>query len=211
MTVTTNLPRGLLFVVAAPSGAGKTSLVNELVAKDNDLSVSVSHTTRPMRPGERNGVDYNFVDRDTFGTMIAEGRFLEHATVFGNLYGTCGDWVEARLADGEDLILEIDWQGARQIRERYTDVHDIFIIPPNFESLRHRLTSRGKDGPDIIEQRLAEARSEMSHYAEFRYLVVNDDFQHALIDLQAILRAARLGLKRQQVAFADALENLLTG
>lgn len=197
--------RGLLFVISAPSGAGKTSLVNELLSRDVDLAVSVSHTTRGMRDGERHGIEYNFVTREDFEDMVARGVFLEHAEVYGNLYGTSADWVEARLAEGQDLILEIDWQGAAQIRGRYPEVHDIFILPPDYETLRHRLSARGKDGDDVIARRLAEARVDVAHHGDFRYLLVNDDFHHALADLMAIVRAARLGTDRQRERLAEAI------
>ena len=203
------IARGLLFVVAAPSGAGKTSLVNELVATNNDLQASVSHTTRAKRAGERDGIDYNFVDEATFRGLIAEEKFLEHAEVFGNLYGTSRDWVEDRLASGDDLILEIDWQGAQQIRKIYPDVIDIFIVPPSLGTLRHRLVSRGEDSADVIERRMAEAISEMSHLEEFRYLIVNDDFHHALADMRSVLRAARLGTPRQRIVNAGTIRQLL--
>ena len=205
MTAPNATARGHLFVISAPSGAGKTSLVRALIERDSALSVSVSHTTRVRRESERDGVEYNFVDRATFEQLVDEGRFLEHAEVFGNLYGTSADWVEAALAGGQDLILEIDWQGARQIRERYADVHDIFILPPDFETLKARLTGRGQDAPDVIARRLAEACTDVSHHADFRYLVVNDVFEVACDDLLAIVRAARLECAGQRQRHHDAL------
>lgn len=205
MTAPTSIVRGQLFVISAPSGAGKTSLVRALLERDSALNVSISHTTRPRREGERDGVEYNFVDRATFEQMVAEARFLEHAEVFGNLYGTSADWVESALAGGQDLILEIDWQGARQIRERYGDVHDIFILPPDFETLEARLTGRGQDAPDVIARRLAEACTDVSHHADFRYLVVNDAFEVACEDLLAIVRAARLECTGQKQRHRGAL------
>lgn len=210
MSTKDNPTRGLLFVISAPSGAGKTSLVNELISRDVDLTVSVSHTTRPRREGERDGIEYNFVSREDFEAMVAGGAFLEHAEVYGNLYGTSADWVEARLAEGQDLILEIDWQGAAQIRARYPDVHDIFVLPPDYETLHHRLTARGKDGDDVIARRLAEARIDVAHHGDFRYLVVNDDFHHALADLMTIVRAARLECPRQRSKLAEALASFPT-
>lgn len=202
--------RGTLYTVSAPSGAGKTSLVKELVESLGDICVSVSHTTRPIRPGERDGVNYHFVSRDQFETMLRQDAFLEHADVFGNLYGTSREWVEKTLAEGRDVILEIDWQGARQVREQLPDTVGIFILPPSRETLRGRLTGRGQDDPAVIEARLAEATEEMSHYGDSQYLVINDNFQEALADLQAIVRAERLRLERQQVKQGQLLRSLLS-
>lgn len=178
--------QGTLFVISAPSGAGKTSLVSALLDRDEALSVSVSHTTRPMREGERDGVNYHFVTREAFEAMIARGDFLEHAEVFGNYYGTSQVWVREALAQGRDVILEIDWQGAEQVRRLMSGCVSIFIVPPSADVLRNRLTGRGTDAPEVVERRLREAAEECRHAVEFDYLVVNDAFEVALADLQAI-------------------------
>lgn len=190
--------QGTLYVISAPSGAGKTSLVAEMLRNDPRLGVSVSHTTRGKREGERNGVNYHFVSRDEFEAMIARGDFLEHADVFGNYYGTSQVWVRETLAKGEDVILEIDWQGAAQVRHLVPECVSIFIVPPSPTVLRERLVGRGTDAPDVVERRLAEAEEECRHAVEFDYLVVNDDFATALSDLLAIVRAQRLRMQVQQ-------------
>lgn len=200
--------QGTLFVISAPSGAGKTSLVSELLRRDDALRVSVSHTTRPMRPGERDGANYHFVTREQFEAMIARGEFLEHAEVFGNYYGTSQVWVEDTLARGLDVILEIDWQGAQQVRRLMPACVSIFIIPPSEEVLRARLTGRGTDAPEVIERRLAEAAEECRHSAEFDYLVVNDEFEVALADLLAIIRSQRLRMPVQQQRYREVLTEL---
>jgi guanylate kinase len=200
---------GQLFVVSAPSGAGKTSLVNALVKGVPGLAVSVSHTTRVPRAGEVDGVDYNFVTRAEFEALIAGRRMLEHATVFGNLYGTSREWVDERLRNGTDVILEIDWQGARQVRERRPVSVSIFILPPSLAELRARLERRGQDRSEVIEQRLAEAIEELSHYGEYDYLVVNDDFDRAVQDLASIVRSRRLGLMTQRENLRELLERLV--
>ncbi|MCB1921045.1 MAG: guanylate kinase [Candidatus Competibacteraceae bacterium] len=193
---------GTLYIVAAPSGAGKTSLVKRLVETTPGVAVSVSHTTRPPRPGERDGEHYHFVTPATFEAMIAQGAFLEHAQVFGNRYGTSRDAVHTQRQAGLDVILEIDWQGARQVRERLPDSPGIFILPPSREALRQRLTGRAQDQAEVIERRMAAALDELSHYAEFDYLVINDDFTTALDALRAILIAHRqrrvLQIERQR-------------
>ncbi|AMQ89717.1 guanylate kinase [Marinobacter sp. LQ44] len=200
--------QGTLFVISAPSGAGKTSLVAEMLRQDSQLGVSVSHTTRPMRSGEQDGVNYHFVSRDEFEAMIAEGDFLEHADVFGNYYGTSHVWVRETLATGQDVILEIDWQGAEQVRRLVPECVSIFIVPPSAEVLRERLIGRGTDAPEVIERRLAEAEEECRHAAEFDYLVVNDDFGVALADLLAITRAQRLKMSVQQLRHGKLLAGL---
>lgn len=205
MSVTT----GTLYIISAPSGAGKTSLVKALTDSEPLIRVSVSHTTRAMRPGESDGVNYHFVAREQFHTMLDKNAFLEHAEVFGNLYGTSQAWVEQTLADGFDLILEIDWQGAQQVRRLMPQARSIFILPPTQEALRHRLTSRGQDSGEIIEQRMREAVSEMSHYVEYDYIVINDDFSHALSDLKAIFRANQLRQQSQQQRHLGLLNELL--
>ena len=201
---------GTLFTVSAPSGAGKTSLVKALIDKTEAIRVSVSHTTREMRPGEQNGVNYHFVDKSTFEQMVGESAFLEHAKVFTNYYGTSQAWVEQTLAGGEDVILEIDWQGAEQVRRLIPHAVSIFILPPSQACLRERLTGRGQDGEDVINARMAEAKSEMSHYAEADYLIVNDDFDKALYEFQAIIQAERLKLDKQQTKHQSLLQNLLS-
>lgn len=199
---------GTLYIVSAPSGAGKTSLVKALLDAQPQVRVSVSHTTRPMRPGEEDGVNYHFVSREAFLERLQHNEFLEHAEVFGNLYGTSQRWVEQTLKEGYDLILEIDWQGAQQVRRLMPQAKSIFILPPTQEALRQRLTNRGQDSDEVIDKRMREAVSEMAHYVEYDYLVINDDFAHALIDLQAIFRANQLLQAAQQQRF-DGLLGLL--
>jgi guanylate kinase len=205
MTLTT----GTLYIISAPSGAGKTSLVKALLDSEALIRVSVSHTTRAMRPGEVEGVNYHFTSREQFHGMLDNNEFLEHAEVFGNLYGTSQKWVEQTLAEGFDLILEIDWQGAQQVRRLMPQAKSIFILPPTQEALRHRLSNRGQDSGEIIEQRMREAVSEMSHYVEYDYLLINDDFAHALSDLKAIFRANQLLQSPQQQRHTGLLSELL--
>ncbi|CAM5514519.1 Guanylate kinase OS=Stutzerimonas stutzeri OX=316 GN=gmk PE=3 SV=1 [Stutzerimonas stutzeri] len=200
---------GTLYIVSAPSGAGKTSLVKALIDAQPQVRVSVSHTTRAMRPGEVDGVNYHFVSREDFLERLERDEFLEHAEVFGNLYGTSQRWLEQTLAEGYDLILEIDWQGAQQVRRLMSQAKSIFILPPTQEALRQRLNNRGQDSDEIIERRMREAVSEMSHYVEYDYLVINDDFAHALIDLQAIFRANQLRQPAQQQRHMRLLSDLL--
>lgn len=182
---------GNLFIFAAPSGGGKTSLVKALLAKDDHLTLSVSHTTRQARPGEIDGQHYHFVSVEEFEQMVDNGEFLEHARVFDNLYGTNRNTVALQLAKGQDVVLDIDWQGARQIKRAFPDSGMIFIIPPSVETLRKRLTGRGQDSAEVIERRMRDARAEISHWAEFDYLVVNDIFDNALLELQAIIEDHR--------------------
>lgn len=200
---------GALFIISAPSGAGKTSLVKALIEKTDDLSVSVSHTTRSMRPGETDGVNYHFVDRDTFVREQQAGDFMEWAEVFGNLYGTSKAEVEKRLAEGCDIILEIDWQGAQQVRQSFPEACSIFILPPSREALQQRLTGRGQDDQATIDKRMAEAISEMSHFGEADFVVLNDDFNVALADLEAIVRTQRLRCGRQKQVLGSTLDDLL--
>jgi len=200
---------GTLYIVSAPSGAGKTSLVKALVDAQPQVRVSVSHTTCTMRPGEVDGVNYHFVSREDFLARLERNEFLEHAEVFGNLYGTSQRWLEDTLAEGFDLILEIDWQGAQQVRRLMPQAKSIFILPPTQEALRQRLNNRGQDSDEIIDKRMREAVSEMSHYVEYDYLVINDDFAHALIDLQSIFRSNQLIQKTQQQRHARLLGELL--
>jgi guanylate kinase len=185
------MAKGTLFIISAPSGAGKTSLVAEILAQINNIQASISHTTRDCRPGEKNGINYHFIDRQQFVTMIDNNAFLEHAEVFGNFYGTSQDWVEATLNTGTDVILEIDWQGAEQVRSKFADSQSIFILPPSKQALRERLNDRGQDHAEVIEKRIAAATEEMSHYVEADYLVINDDFALALQQLKSIISAQR--------------------
>lgn len=203
--------QGTLYVISAPSGAGKTSLVSGMLQEDARLGVSISHTTRPMREGEQNGVNYHFVSRSEFEAMVARGDFLEHAEVFGNYYGTSQVWVRETLAKGQDVILEIDWQGAEQVRRLIPECVGIFIVPPSAEILRERLVGRGTDAPEVIERRLREAEEECSHAVEFDYLVVNDEFDQALTELLCIVRSQRLSMRNQQIRHARLLAGLSGG
>ncbi|MER2296849.1 guanylate kinase [Pseudomonas promysalinigenes] len=188
-----NPTSGTLYIVSAPSGAGKTSLVTALIEADPRVSVSVSHTTRAMRPGEQHGVNYHFVSHDDFKGLIAKGDFLEHAEVFGNFYGTSRSALQQVLDQGNDLILEIDWQGAQQVRKLMPEARSVFILPPSQQALRQRLDGRGQDSEAIIAGRMKEAVSEMVHYDEYEYVIVNDDFNEALEDLKAVFAANREG------------------
>ncbi|HRD66527.1 MAG TPA: guanylate kinase [Candidatus Competibacter sp.] len=201
---------GILYIVAAPSGAGKTSLVKSLVEATPGVAVSVSHTTRPPRPGEQNGAHYHFVSLAAFDAMLADGAFLEYAQVFGNRYGTSRAAVSAQLEAGLDVILEIDWQGARQVRALVPDSTTIFVLPPSREALRQRLAGRGQDSPETIERRMAAALDELSHYAEFDYLVVNDEFSAALEALRAIVIANRQRRETQLQRQRGLLRTLLS-
>jgi guanylate kinase len=200
---------GSLFVVAAASGTGKTSLVKALVDVKPGVGVSVSHTTRTIRPGEVDGVNYHFTSREEFVRLIGEGAFLEHAEVFGNLYGTSKEWVLTELQQDRDVILEIDWQGAVQIRRLLPQAVSIFILPPSLETLQARLNNRGQDSVEVIAHRLHEAQGDITHYVEFDYLVVNDDFNAALADLRAIVRATRLCYRSQSARQEALLHRLL--
>ncbi|MFZ2289352.1 MAG: guanylate kinase [Halopseudomonas yangmingensis] len=201
---------GTLYIVSAPSGAGKTSLVKALIEQVDEVRVSVSHTTRPMRPGEVDGVNYHFVDHAQFRQMIDQQAFLEHAEVFGNYYGTARSSVEQSLAKGHDTILEIDWQGAQQVRRVLPQARSIFILPPSREALRERLNNRGQDSNGVIEQRMAQATDEMSHYHEYDFVVINDEFSIALQDLKAIVRSGHLASQRQQAQLQQLLDALLS-
>ncbi len=200
---------GTLYVISAPSGAGKTSLVKALVENTADIAVSVSHTTRPPRPGEEDGVNYHFTDVDAFQRMVAEGAFLEHAQVFDNFYGTSRSAALAGVDSGHDVILEIDWQGAQQVREQLPQSVGIFILPPSRAALRERLQGRGQDDAAVIDRRMADARAEMAHWHEFDYVVINDDFGTALADLQAIVRGRRLRRDAQLWRHRPLLKELL--
>nr|WP_320165666.1 guanylate kinase [uncultured Methylophaga sp.] len=200
---------GNLFIVAAPSGAGKTSLVNALISQHAEIKLSVSHTTRPPREGEVNGKDYHFVDQQTFSAMRDAGKFLESATVFDNSYGTSSDTVKSLLADGFDVILEIDWQGAQQVRNNFPQAIGIFILPPSKATLEQRLRNRGQDNEDVIARRMRDAENEISHYVEFDYIIVNDDFVQALTSLSSIIVAQRHSLAIQKNSQADLITELL--
>jgi guanylate kinase len=200
---------GTLYIISAASGAGKTTLVSAVLEQLDDLEVSVSHTTRAPREGEVDGVNYHFVDKQTFEAMVEDSEFIEYATVFGNMYGTSRQHIQEQLLKGKDVILEIDWQGARQIRHLMADCKSVYIVPPSTEALRERLTSRGKDDEEIIARRMQEAISEMSHYVEFDYLIINDDFDEARDNLAAIIRGNRMLHEHQQKKHADLLARLL--
>ena len=202
-------PIGTLYVISAPSGAGKSSLVKALLENMQGIGVSVSHTTRAKREGEQDGVDYHFVEKDVFVSMVGENAFLEHAQVFDNYYGTAVANIEDKLKQGEDVILEIDWQGAAQVRKLIPYSVNIFILPPSLEALEERLRGRGQDSDEIIARRMRDAKSETSHYSEYDYLVVNDDFDSALIELKSIVLARRSRYAAQTEHLASLLKELL--
>lgn len=202
------MARGTLFIVTAPSGAGKTSLVKALVDSEQRLRVSVSHTTRTKRPSENDGVNYHFVDKPRFMEMLEAGDFFESAEVYGNHYGTSQLWVNEQLDAGLDVILEIDWQGAEQVRNLDPSACSIFILPPSLETLETRLRDRAQDDTATIEKRMSEAVAEISHVAEADFVVINDDFDTALADLAAIVRSRRLTVKYQETNQAALLANL---
>lgn len=199
---------GNLYVVAAPSGTGKTSLVKALTSTMSHIEVSISHTTRAMRPGEKDGVNYFFIDKAQFKQMVAQGDFLEHADVFDQCYGTSKRWVENTLQRGIDVILEIDWQGHQQIKRLLPQTISIFLLPPTLADLRERLTKRNQDHPEVIEKRMADVRETVSHVDEFDYLVMNDDFDRALEDLITIISAGRLLTIAQHRKYAGLIEDL---
>ncbi|ARU65449.1 guanylate kinase [Histophilus somni] len=204
--------RGNLYIISAPSGAGKSSLISALLERDkNDsMTVSISHTTRSPRPGEIDGVHYHFVSHEKFEQLILENSFLEYAKVFGgNYYGTSLLNIEKNLAAGIDVFLDIDWQGARQIREKRPDVKSIFILPPSISALEKRLIGRGQDSQDIIAKRMEKAADEISHYDEYDYVIINADFDQALVDLEHILRAERLTVNYQKMQNAALIHQLL--
>ncbi|MBS1146908.1 MAG: guanylate kinase [Proteobacteria bacterium] len=204
--MTPSSPSGVLYVVSAPSGAGKTSLVKALLKTDPAIRLSVSHTTRAPRPGETNGRDYHFVSREQFQIMLADGEFLEHAEVYGNFYGTAKGSITHDLNAGHDVLLEIDWQGAGQIKLHFPHSASIFILPPSFNALRTRLAGRGQDSDEVIERRLAAAAHDVAHANAFDYIIVNDDFEHASQDLLAITRSIRLETARQLVRHTALFE-----
>lgn len=202
--------KGTLFIVSAPSGTGKTSLVNALVRDTNHLKLSISHTTRPPRDKEIDGYNYHFIDTDKFKQMDMAGIFLESAEVFGNLYGTSQDSVKKMLDEGHDVVLEIDWQGAEQIKERFPDAISIFILPPSIEALKQRLTSRGQDSDDVIAHRMDKAITELKHHHKADFLVVNDDFEEALKSLKAIVKADRMTCAKQKIINGDLIQTLIS-
>jgi len=197
---------GNLYIVAAPSGAGKTTLVNALLEGNHDIALSVSYTTRAPRAGEVDHRDYHFVSESEFLAMIARGDFLEHAEVHGNHYGTSAPWIRQQTGAGRDLLLEIDWQGARQVRRQIPDAVGIFVMPPSMQELERRLRKRGQDSDQAIELRLASAQEEMRHVDEFEYVIINKDFDTALADLAAIVRASRMRLARQRQRHPDIID-----
>ncbi|UHT63600.1 guanylate kinase [Acinetobacter lwoffii] len=201
---------GLLFVVSAASGTGKTSLVKALLERVNNLHVSVSHTTRGQRPGELDGVHYHFSDKQDFLNLVNEGGFIEYAEVFGNYYGTAQATVKEQLAKGHDVLLEIDWQGAQQVRRLFPESKQIFILPPSQFDLRERLSNRGTDTVDVIEHRLSCAVEDMQQYSNFDYIIINDDFNKALHDLEAVIIANRLTLSQQANRHERLIQQLIT-
>jgi len=203
---------GTLFIISAPSGAGKTSLIEALLSSVKDILVSVSYTTRPKRSGEKEGEDYYFVSPDSFQQMVGQSAFLEHAEVFGNAYGTSESWVKEKLKNNQDVILEIDWQGAQQVRKllgQSLHLTSIFILPPSKKALLERLQNRAQDKNEVISKRMAQATDDMAHYVEYDYIVFNDDFNQALQDLQAVVFSGRLHQERQSQEKASLLKELL--
>jgi guanylate kinase len=200
--------QGNLFIISAPSGAGKTSLVKSLLEMVPTLYVSISHTTRAKRPYETNGIHYHFVSRPEFESLAKSGQFLEYAEVFENYYGTSRLWVEEQLGDGKDIILEIDWQGAQQVKKKIKDTVTIFILPPSYADLKSRLAGRGDD-KDVIRHRMKGARDEIIHYNEYDFIVINDDFNKALKDLETIILAMKMGYHQQTGFFDDFIKGLL--
>lgn len=203
--------RGTLFIVAAPSGAGKSSVVNAALARDPKIALSISFTSRQPRPGERHAEHYNFVDKATFESMIDDGDFFEYAVVHGDFKGTAKQSVEPQLASGRDVLLEIDWQGARQVRSKMPGAISIFILPPSRDALELRMRNRGQDSEDVIAQRLAAARDEMSHYGEFDYVIVNEHFAVAVDEMCSIFTASRLRREQQVARHQPLISELLSG
>ena len=199
---------GNLFIVSAPSGAGKSSVVAGLLKADDKIKLSVSYTTRAPRAGELNGREYYFISKEKFEAMIATGEFLESALVHGNYYGTSKAWIAEQRAAGSDILLEIDWQGAQQVRRVFPDVIGIFILPPSFETLVSRLNTRAQDAPDVIARRLSAARDEISHVGEFDYVIINDKFDEAVQDLVAVVRAQRLRLDAQTARHGELINRM---
>ena len=201
-------PTGCLFIISAPSGAGKTSLVRALLQSDLDLSLSISHTTRPARSEEVNGRDYHFVSKDTFQQMLVNGEFLENAEVYGNLYGTSQKWINETVASGQDILLEIDCQGAKQVHQIFSQSVGIFILPPSADALATRLKTRAQDNSEVIQKRLAAAREEISHIGEFDYVIINNKLENALNELICIIRAERLKKERQLIKYHSLITQL---
>ena len=201
---------GLLFVVSAASGTGKTSLVKALLERVNNLHVSVSHTTRGQRPGELDGVHYHFSTKEDFLASVQDGGFIEYAEVFGNYYGTAQRTVKEQLAKGHDVLLEIDWQGAEQVRKLFPESKQIFILPPSQFDLRQRLSNRGTDSVEVIEHRLSCAVEDMQQYVNFDFVIINDDFNKALHDLESVINANRLALSQQAVRHQELIQKLIT-
>jgi guanylate kinase len=199
-----------VFIVSAPSGAGKSSLVAALLSEERNIALSVSHTTRAPRAGERHGKDYFFVTQEQFASMREQGDFLESAQVYGNHYGTSRTWMEQTLSGGKDVVLEIDWQGARQLRQVYPKAVGIFILPPSLPVLKQRLESRGKDTPQVIAHRLAAAQEDIGHVGDFDYVIINKEFSEAVRDLTSIIRAERLRREPQLTRHRELLEQLRT-
>ena len=200
--------KGNVFVVCAPSGAGKTSLVAGLLQRDPRARLSISHTTRAARPGELDGRNYHFVSKQTFQAMIERGEFLESAEVHGNMYGTSQAWIDEQRMHDVDIVLEIDWQGAQQVRRLMPDAIGIFILPPRADTLRVRLTGRGQDSPEVIERRLKAAWGEIAHLTEFDYVIINNNFDEAVEDLASVVRAARLRMALQVARHDDLINSL---
>lgn len=200
---------GNIFIVSAPSGAGKTSMVRALLDADPQVKLSISYTTRAPRPGEVDGQHYHFVDMNAFMVLLNRGDFLESAEVYGNHYGTSQRWIESQLAHGLDILLEIDWQGAAQVRKLMPQAISIFVLPPSIDALRARLNGRGQDAEAVIDKRVAAAREDMSHFGEFDYVIINDDFAAATADLQAVVKASRLTLDKQMQRHGVLIEKLL--
>jgi len=196
---------GSLFIISAPSGAGKTSLVKALVQTDDALSLSISYTSRPPRPEEVNGRDYHFVSREVFEQMLERGEFLESAEVYGNFYGTSQKWINEAMLSGHDILLEIDCQGAQQVRKIFPRAVGIFVLPPSMEALEARLKSRGQDSPEVIARRVAAAREEMSHVGEFNYVIINEKLDEALRDFSTIIHAERLRMVKQLMRYHDLI------
>ncbi len=205
-----NSKSGTLFIIAAPSGAGKTSLVKAIIEQVDNIEVSISYTTRAPRHDEKNGEAYHFIDENEFKTLIKQNRFLEHASVFDHHYGTSRDWVEKELASGKNIILEIDWQGAQQIKSQFRNSVGIFILPPDYHTLRERLLGRQNDEQETINRRMDAAREEISHYKEFDYIVINDDFEQTLTEIKTIITATNLGSCRQSVFYDDFVSQILS-
>ena len=203
------MKRGTLYIVAAPSGAGKSSIVNAVLARDAEIALSISFTSRAARPGERHAQHYHFISADEFKAMIRAGDFFEYAEVHGDWKGTARQSVEPQLDAGKDVLLEIDWQGARQVREKVPEAVSVFLLPPSRAALEQRMRNRGQDSEEVIQRRLAAAREEMSHYGEFDYVIVNDVFDTAVAQMHAIFTASRLRREAQDVRHADLIGALL--